>query len=91
MKLSFTTFIAAALVSSAHAAKPRVRMTPKSGKAGKSSEDSAPTSTASALYTMTNQPDNEILVYSRDVSHGQLTFEQSVSTTGSGSTIAGNG
>ena len=33
---------------------------------------------------MTNDVENEILVYSRDVSHGQLTFEESVPTTGIG-------
>ena len=38
----------------------------------------------SAVYTMTNQPDNEVLVYSRDQSTGALTFEQAVSTGGSG-------
>jgi len=80
MKLSFSTFLAAALVVSTAHAKPRVRVS--QAKGGKSAKSSPPTS---ALYTMTNQPDNEVLVFARDVSHGRLTFVQSVSTTGSGS------
>lgn len=79
MKLSFPTFLAAALVATTAHAKPGVRMTPKSGIT------STQSTSTSAVYTMTNQPNNEVLVFSRDESNGRLTFAQSVSTTGSGS------
>lgn len=38
----------------------------------------------SAVYGMTNQPENEILVYSRNTSDGTLTYEGAVPTGGSG-------
>jgi len=44
----------------------------------------------SAVYGMTNEPNNEVIVYSRDTTTGLLTFEQAVSTTGAGGTFALN-
>ena len=39
---------------------------------------------------MTNQPDNEILVYSRDENDGKLTYEDSVATNGTGGILSGS-
>jgi len=44
--------------------------------------------TPSAVYTMTNQPTNEILVYSRDPYTGKLTFENKVATEGMGGRLS---
>ena len=39
---------------------------------------------------MTNQRDNEILVYSRNTCDGTLTFEATVATSGEGSILSGS-
>jgi len=63
----------------------RVNSNVRQGKADKGAKASKEgIDSTGALYTMTNDVENEILVYSRDVSHGQLTFEGSVPTTGIG-------
>lgn len=42
-----------------------------------------------SIYIMTNEPDNEILLYSRSESSGRLVFEGSFSTNGSGGQLSG--
>lgn len=51
---------------------------------GRSDENGGTGSPFSTMYTMTNLPDNGIIVYSRDEESGQLTYEGTESTTGTG-------
>ena len=48
---------------------------------------SHPKPTFSSVYTMTNQPKNEILIYKRDVYTGELSFVKAVETGGEGSQL----
>jgi len=78
----------AAAASDGHAVQPRVGM-PKSEKKGRSSSDAADSCTDTAigfssLYGLSNRVDNQVLVYSRSESDGQLTFQQAVLTGGTG-------
>jgi len=63
-------------------------MMPKGGKSkspkGSGERIDGGDSGFSAVYGMTNQPTNEILVYSRDADDGTLTFEGAVDAGGSG-------
>ncbi len=70
----------------AHTPKGTVMMPKKGGKSPKSPDriDGAGGLGFSAVYGMTNQPTNEILVYSRNAGDGTLTFEGAVPTGGSG-------
>lgn len=83
MNLSFHGFLAAAMVSTADAFNFKMPFGLE-----KNTESDAnlgmPNPNWSAVYAMTNQEKNEILVYSRDPGDGSLEYEYSVDTAGSG-------
>mmetsp|Transcript_30269 Transcript_30269/g.45790 ORF Transcript_30269/g.45790 Transcript_30269/m.45790 type:complete len:210 (-) Transcript_30269:205-834(-) len=82
--------IAAALLASSAVLTESIR----NGKAKKCrkgrGKDKCDNADYSSVYTMTNQPINEILVYSRNPCNGTLAFETAVATNGTGSILSGS-
>jgi len=82
--------IAAALLASSAVLTESIR----NGKAKKCrkgrGKDKCDDADYSSIYTMTNQPINEILVYSRNTCNGALAFETAVATNGTGSILSGS-
>lgn len=61
----------------------------KSSKSPCSTQQSEPA--FSTVYTMTNQPNNEILIYKRNVNTGKLSFVKRVATEGAGTNLISPG
>ena len=82
--------IAAALLASSAVLTESIR----NGKAKKCrkgrGKDKCDDADYSSIYTMTNQPINEIVVYSRNTCNGTLAFETAVATNGTGSILSGS-